>query len=58
MEAQVVLKIDKSDTQSNKLCEILLAIPGNDLFASKQCPSFEEAILKTIEALKQQLLSN
>lgn len=56
MEAQVILKVDKSGTRNNKFCEIRLAIPGNDLFASKQCHSFEEAILKTVEALKQQLL--
>lgn len=57
MEAQIFLKVDKSDTKSNKLCEIRLSIPGNDLFASTQCLSFEEAILKTVEALKQQLLN-
>ena len=56
MEAQVILKVDKSGTKNNKFCEIRLPIPGNDLFASKQCHSFEEAILKTVEALKQQLL--
>jgi putative sigma-54 modulation protein len=57
MEAQVTLKAVKSATRDNKSCEIKLAIPGNDLFASKQCNSFEEAILKSSEALKQQLLT-
>jgi putative sigma-54 modulation protein len=56
MEAQVTLKAVKSPT-SIKVCEIKLAIPGNDLFASKQSNSFEEAILKSTEALKQQLLT-
>ena len=56
MEAQVTLKVIKSAT-SIKVCEIKLAIPGNDLFASKQSNSFEEAILKSTEALKQQLLT-
>lgn len=57
MEAQVTLKAVKSATRNSKICEIKLAIPGNDLFASKQCNSFEEAILKSSEALKQQLLT-
>lgn len=57
IEANVLMKIDRSDDRANKFCEIRLAIPGNDLFASKQCPSFEDAITKTVEALKQQLLT-
>lgn len=57
MEAQVTLKAVRSATRDNRICEIKLAIPGNDLFASKQCNSFEEAILKSSEALKQQLLT-
>jgi putative sigma-54 modulation protein len=55
--AEVVLKTDKSDTRDNRFCEIRLSIPGNDLFASRQQPTFEEAVLKTVEALKQQLLT-
>lgn len=57
MDAQVLLRVDKSDIRSNKLCEIKLSIPGNDLFASRQCHSFEEAILTAVEALKQQLIT-
>ena len=57
MEAQVILKSVKSATKNNSVCEIKLAIPGNDLFSSKQCDSFEEAILKSTYALKQQLLT-
>mgnify|MGYP000144328036 CR=1 FL=1 len=57
IQAEVVLKVDKSETRDNKFCEIRLSIPGNDLFASKQQSTFEEAVLKTVEALKQQLLS-
>lgn len=55
MEAQMTLRIDRSGNRHNKYCQIRLVIPGYDLFASKQCQSFEEAILKTCEALKQQM---
>ena len=57
MDAQVILKSVKSATKNNSVCEIKLAIPGNDLYSSKQCDSFEEAILKSTYALKQQLLT-
>jgi putative sigma-54 modulation protein len=55
LEGRVLLRLEKSDTRNNKLCEIKLAIPGNDLFASKQSETFEEASTKVIEALKRQL---
>lgn len=56
IEAEVVLKTEKSKTRDNKFCEIRLSIPGNDLFASRRQPTFEEAVLKTVEALKHQLV--
>jgi putative sigma-54 modulation protein len=54
-ESRVCLKLDKSDTKENKICEIKLVIPGNDLFAVKRSDTFEDATLQTIEALKHQL---
>ncbi len=57
MEAQVVLKITRAVSRSNKSCDIRVTIPGNDLFASRQCPSFEQAILEAVDALKQQLVN-
>lgn len=55
LEASVTLKLDKSENKENKISEIRLSIPGNDLFASKQCKSFEEAVAKTSDALKSQI---
>ena len=54
-DASVTLKLDKSDTKENKICEIKLGIPGNDLFAVKQCKTFEEAAAKTSDALRSQI---
>ncbi|HXC05893.1 MAG TPA: ribosome-associated translation inhibitor RaiA [Bacteroidia bacterium] len=51
----VVLKLDKSDTDENKICEISLKAPGKDLFAKNQCATFEEAVNETVEALQKQL---
>jgi putative sigma-54 modulation protein len=55
LECRINLKIVKSDVKENKICDIKLVIPGNDLFASRQSDTFEGAILQAIEALKHQI---
>ena len=35
--ADVILRLDKSNTNSNKIAEIKLHVKGVDLFAKKQC---------------------
>lgn len=55
IDGEVVFKVDKSDRRENKVAEIKLNIPGKDLFAKKQCKSFEEAVDQTVEALRRQL---
>lgn len=55
IESRVCLKLEKSDKKENKVCEIRLVIPGNDLFASRQCNSFEEAVLQCTEAIRHQV---
>lgn len=54
-DATVTLKLDKSDSRDNKVCEIRLGITGNDLFASRQCKTFEEATAKATDALRSQI---
>ncbi|MFA6128424.1 MAG: ribosome-associated translation inhibitor RaiA [Bacteroidales bacterium] len=53
--AEVILRLDKNQNTENKLGEIRLVISGYDLFAKKQCKTFEESIDQAIEALKRQL---
>ncbi|MBK9290796.1 MAG: ribosome-associated translation inhibitor RaiA [Bacteroidetes bacterium] len=53
--AEVMLKVEKPESPVNKIAEIKLLIKGNDLFASKQCDTFEEAIDQGVDALKKQL---
>lgn len=55
LDAKVILKIDKSDVDENKVCEIRLVIPGNDLFAKKKAASFEQALDNVIHALEKQV---
>jgi len=55
INSEVTLRLDKSDSAENKIAEIKLHMSGNDLFAKKQCKSFEEAVDVSIDALKTQI---
>ena len=52
---EVYLKLENTDKEENKISEIKLLIPGNDLFAKEQCKTFEEATDKAIESLRKQI---
>ena len=55
VEAHVHLKKIRSAKPDNKLCEIRIALPGNDPFVSKRANSFEEAINKAVETMKRRI---
>ncbi|MCF8277180.1 MAG: ribosome-associated translation inhibitor RaiA [Flavobacteriales bacterium] len=55
IDSEVFLRLDKSSSAENKIAEIKLLVPGNDLFAKRQCKSFEEATDLAVEALRRQL---
>ncbi len=53
--SEVTLKIDKSSDNKNKIVQILIQIPGNDIIAKEQCHTFEEATDLCIEVLSRQI---
>lgn len=53
--SEVILRLDKSKENENKIAEIKLNVPGTELFAKRQCKSFEEAVDDTVEALRRQI---
>jgi putative sigma-54 modulation protein len=53
--SEVTLRVNNSDDLDNKVAEIRLLVPGNDLFAKKQSKSFEEATDNAVDALRKQL---
>lgn len=55
LTSEVILKLDKSSDSENKIAEIKLHIAGNDLFAKRQCKTFEEAVDTAMDALKAQV---
>lgn len=55
IDAEVFLRLDKSDINENKLVEIKINLPGKDMFAKKQSKSFEESTDEAVEALRRQI---
>jgi putative sigma-54 modulation protein len=55
IKAEVILRLEKTQDEENKIAEIRIYIPGNDLFAKKQSKSFEESVDEATDALRQQI---
>ena len=53
--AEVFLRLENSQDMENKITEIKLDIPGNNLFAKKQSKTFEEATDLAVDALRKQV---
>lgn len=54
-KCEVTLKVDKPESENNKITEIRLHVPGSDLFMSKRADSFEEATLAAVDSMKLQV---
>jgi ribosomal subunit interface protein len=55
VEGRVCLSADNAENGENKICELQVVIPGNDLFASKRAATFEESVSKAVDAIKHQM---
>lgn len=58
ISSSVILRLDKSGDNNNKIAEIKLHAPGQELFAKKQCATFEEAVDTACDALKSQIMKH
>ena len=58
INCDVILRIDKNDNNANKIAEIKMHAPGQELFAKKNCVTFEEAIDTACDALKTQIIKH
>lgn len=54
-KCEVTLKVDKPESDNNKIAEIELSLPGQQLFNSKQANTFEEAVAECVDTLKVQI---
>ena len=55
IDGEVFMKLENDESRENKIIEIKLNIPGNQLFASEKSRSFEAATDEAVEALRRQL---
>ncbi|WP_310990950.1 ribosome hibernation-promoting factor, HPF/YfiA family [Aequorivita marina] len=53
--ADVFLKVQKTSEKENKIVEILLSIPGDEVMVKKEAKTFEEAIDAVVKTLERQL---
>ena len=52
---EVYLKLENVEDEANKITEIKLLLPGNQIFAKEQCKTFEEATDLAVESLRKQI---
>ncbi|WP_440881932.1 ribosome hibernation-promoting factor, HPF/YfiA family [Tenacibaculum sp. C7A-26P2] len=55
VDVEVYLKVQKTSEKENKITELKINIPGNELMVKKQCKTFEEGVSIGVESLKRQL---
>ncbi|MGH1386187.1 ribosome hibernation-promoting factor, HPF/YfiA family [Kordia sp.] len=56
IDADVYLKVENTSAKENKIADVRVNIPGDDLMVKKQCRSFEEAIDEATNTLQRALL--
>ncbi len=55
VSSEVYLKLENTTEIENKIAEIKVLIPGNEIFVKKKAKSFEEATDLAVDALKKQI---
>ena len=56
VSSDVFLKVEKTSDKENKIVEVKVHVPGDDLMVKKQCKTFEEAIELASESLERLLV--
>jgi putative sigma-54 modulation protein len=52
----VFLKVEKTSEKENKIIEVKVHVPGDDLIVKKQCKTFEEGVELSAESLERLLV--
>lgn len=55
VDTEVFLKVQQSSEKENKLVDIKINIPGNDIVVKKQCKTFEEGTMIAVDSIKRKL---
>ncbi|MBQ0016432.1 MAG: ribosome-associated translation inhibitor RaiA [Bacteroidales bacterium] len=52
---EVTLRVEKPESENNKVAEISIALPGQTLFVAQQADSFEQAVSQCADSMKVQI---
>lgn len=55
VDAEVFLKVQNTSDKENKITEVKINIPGNELMVKKESKTFEEGVSLAVDSLKRQL---
>ena len=55
VRCEVTLKVEKPESDNNKIAELRIIVPGKDLFVTKQADTFEQAVADGVDTLKVQI---
>ncbi|MGK0413861.1 MAG: putative sigma-54 modulation protein [Polaribacter sp.] len=55
VDAEVFLKVQKTSDKENKITEIKINIPGDELIVKRETKTFEEGVNAAVDNLKRQL---
>ncbi|KAB8152772.1 ribosome-associated translation inhibitor RaiA [Kordia sp. TARA_039_SRF] len=56
IDADIYLKVANTSAKENKIAEVRVNIPGDDIIVKKQCRTFEEATDEATSSLQRALL--
>lgn len=56
VNSDVFLKVENTSEKENKIVEIIIHVPGDDLIVKKQCKTFEAAVDLAADSLERLLL--
>jgi putative sigma-54 modulation protein len=58
IDGEVTMRLNKDETQENKLVELKVRIPGQQLFSREQARTFEAATDMVVDCMKRQLVKH
>lgn len=56
--SEVFLKVQNTSEKENKITEIKVSVPGNDIVVKKQGKTFEEGVSTSVDSIKRQLVKH
>ena len=55
IDGEIILRLENDESRANKIVEVKLNIPGDQLFSKTKAKSFEAATDESVEALRKQV---